>query len=119
MHGPSALRPSLGALSFGGLLDRVFDIAGGDEFSESRALGSVDHANSASVPGHRRDEGQRGRIRMPHVVGSSRVVTAHEQCPGAVKERLPACYDEFVADVSEEAPCPAGWFDDQDAVCRC
>jgi hypothetical protein len=41
---------------------------------------------------------------VPHVVGSGRIVTAGEQRPGAVKEWLPARYDELVADVSEESP---------------
>jgi hypothetical protein len=50
---------------------------------------------------------------MPHVVGRSRVVFAGEQCAGAIKERLPAGYDEIVADIAEKAPCPVGWLDDQ------
>jgi hypothetical protein len=50
---------------------------------------------------------------MPHVVGSGRVVSAGEQYTCAVKERLPARYEEFVADVSEKAPGLRRWADYQ------
>ena len=41
-------------------------------------------------------------------------IHARNQCAGAVKERLPAGYDELVADVAEEAPGFAGRLDHQD-----
>jgi hypothetical protein len=99
---------SLGLLSFGGLLDRLI---GGGEFPEPRPYGSVDHTPPGRVADRRCDERQRFRVRMPHVVGRRGIVSAREQCAGAIKERLPACYGELVADMPEEAPCPARWFD--------
>jgi hypothetical protein len=51
---------------------------------------------------------------VPHVIGSDRVVSASEQRAGAVKEWLPARYDELVAEVSVESTGLAGWLDEQD-----
>ena len=56
------------------------------------------------MPDGRCDELQHLRIRVRHVVSRCRVVTAGEQYPGAVEERLPAYDDEFVADVPEKSP---------------
>jgi hypothetical protein len=62
----------------------------------------------------RRDERQHVRIRVPYVVGRGRILSTGEQCSRAVKERLPAGYDELVADVTEKAPWIWGRADHQD-----
>jgi hypothetical protein len=55
------------------------------------------------MPDSRGDKRQRDRIRVAHVAGRRRVVTARQQSPSAIKERVPAGYDELVADVPEKA----------------
>jgi hypothetical protein len=55
------------------------------------------------MPDSRGNKRQRVRIRVAHVAGRRRVVTARQQSPSAIKERVPAGYDELVADVPEIA----------------
>jgi hypothetical protein len=74
-------------------------------------LSRVDDTQSGRMPDRRRNERLAWLSWRAAVVGSGQIVSAREQCAGAVKERLPARYDEFVADVSEKAPGFAGWFD--------
>jgi hypothetical protein len=72
----------------------------GLKFAEAHSPAVLADIQPSGVSDGRRDKRQHIRICVPHIVRRRRSVSARQQSPRTVKERLPASHDEFASEKS-------------------